>query len=286
MRGADPFEKLKAIRRAVRIPISAAGGINSETVVDAVEAGADIVIVGGAITKASDAEKATAEIKRAIATRTKVKTDLFKRVGAEQVREALRKVSTANISDGNHRMPGLTGLLAITPDVKMVGTAMTVRTYPGDWAKSVEAIDRAQAGDVIVVDAGGLPPAIWGELATDSAVQRRLAGVVIYGAIRDTEEIRKRKFPAFARLITPQAGEPKGFGEIGVPITIGGITVSPGDWVVGDDDGVIVIPKREAVEIANRAMDWLEKENRIRQEIEDGKTTLGKVTDLLKWEKK
>ncbi|MBM4046746.1 MAG: bifunctional hexulose-6-phosphate synthase/ribonuclease regulator, partial [Planctomycetes bacterium] len=85
MRGLDPFEKLRAIRKAVSIPISVAGGVNSETVADAVEAGADIVIVGGAITKAADAKRATEEIKRAIATRTRIKTELFKRVGAEQV---------------------------------------------------------------------------------------------------------------------------------------------------------------------------------------------------------
>lgn len=286
MRGLDPFEKLRAIRKAVSISISAAGGINSETVADAVEAGADIVIVGGAITKAADARRATEEIKRAIATRTRIKTELFKRVGAEQVREVLLKVSTANVSDGCHRMPGLAGIQPILPGAKMVGTAVTVRTYPGDWAKPVEAIDVAHEGDVIVIDAGGVGPALWGELATHSAVQRRLAGVVIHGAIRDTEEIRRLKFPAFARLIMPQAGEPKGFGEINVPLAIAGVAIGPGDWIVGDDDGVIVIPKREAVEMANRAMDWLEKENRIRQEIEDGKTTLGKVTDLLKWEKK
>jgi 3-hexulose-6-phosphate synthase/6-phospho-3-hexuloisomerase len=92
------------------------------------------------------------------------------------------------------------------------------------------------------------------------------------------------KFPAFAKMITPAAGEPKGFGEIGVPVSIGGTKVFPGDWVIGDDDGVIILPDKKAVEFTNRAMDVLERENRIRKEIEEG-GTLGKVTELLKWEK-
>jgi 3-hexulose-6-phosphate synthase/6-phospho-3-hexuloisomerase len=112
-----------------------------------------------------------------------------------------------------------------------------------------------------------------------------LAGVVIDGAIRDTAEIRELKFPAFARLITPQAGEPKGMGEVGVAVRIAGQRVEPGDWLLGDDDGLVVLPRGRVVELANRAMDCLERENRIRQEIFEGKTTLAQVTELLRWEK-
>src|SRR5690606_10359524 len=117
-----------------------------------------------------------------------------------------------------------------------------------------------------------------------SAIQRKLGGVVIDGAIRDTTEILSLRFPAFARLALSNAGEPKGFGEINVPIVAGGVRVEPGDWVVGDDDGVMVLPRARAVEIANYAMDCLERENRIRGEIESGQTTLGKVAELLRWE--
>jgi len=197
----------------------------------------------------------------------------------------LEKVSTANISDAIHRQEALREIFSIASGTKMVGQAVTVRTYPGDWAKPVEAIDQAEQGDVVVIDAGGVGPAVWGELATHSAKQKNLAGVVIDGAVRDVTEIRQLKFPAFAKIITPTAGEPKGFGEIGVPVSIGGTKVFPGDWVIGDDDGVIILPDRKAVEFTNRAMDVLERENRIRKEIEEG-GTLGKVTELLKWEKK
>ena len=105
-------------------------------------------------------------------------------------------------------------------------------------------------------------------------------------AVRDVSEIRELSLPVFAKLVTPQAGEPKGLGEIGVAITIEGVTISPGDWIVADDDGIMVVESRRAAEITNRAMDCLERENRIRQDITSGKSTLGKVMDLLRWEKK
>ena len=89
----------------------------------------------------------------------------------------------------------------------------------------------------------------------------------------------------FSRLICPNAGEPKGFGEIGVTIRISGVEVNPGDWILADNDGVVVIPQAQAVEITNRAMNVLETENRLREEIKRG-STLGQVAELLKWEKR
>ena len=285
MQGRISFEKVSRVTQEVNIPVAVAGGINSENASKAVEAGATIVIVGGAITKSEDAQKATQEIKKALNQKISIKTKLFRRVTDENIREVLEKVSAANISDAMHRQEALRGIFSITSGAKMVGQAVTVRTYPGDWAKPVEAIDEAEEGDVIVIDAGGAGPAVWGELASHSAQEGKIAGVVIDGAIRDVTEIRRMKFPAFAKIITPTAGEPKGFGEIGVPVNLGGTRVFPGDWVIGDDDGVIILPNKKAVEFTNRAMDVLERENRIRKEIEEG-GTLGKVTELLKWEKK
>ena len=285
MRGGDPFKVLRDLSRSVDLPLAVAGGINSETAARALDAGASIIMVGGAITKAKDPEEATRVIKEAIVKRLVVRTDLFKRARGEEIIKIFGTVSTANLSDAMHREGEVRGLIRITPGVKLVGRALTVRTYPGDWAKPVEAIDRAKEGEVIVIDAGGSDPAVWGELATHSAVRKKLAGVVIDGAIRDVSEIADLKFPAYAKLITPSAGEPKGFGEIGVPIRVGGRRVFSGDWLVGDDDGLVIVPQSKAVEIANRAMDVLERENRIREEIGEG-GTLSSVTELLKWEKK
>jgi 3-hexulose-6-phosphate synthase/6-phospho-3-hexuloisomerase len=286
MRGVGAFEELRRVAQAVPIPVAVAGGINSESVVEAIEAGARIVIVGGAVTKSPDAAAAAAAIKAAMRTRQPVHTELYRRAGPEAVRETLQKVSTANLSDGNHRLPGIVGLRPVWPGARMVGPALTVRTAPGDWAKPVEAIDKAEPGQVIVVDAGSRPPAVWGELATESCVQRQLAGIAVDGAVRDTPSIMELRFPCFARCICAAAGEPKGYGEIGATIRIEGIEVNTGDWVLADDDGVMVIPRPHAAEMANRAMDWLERENRIRGEIRSQNTTLAQVLELLRWEKK
>ncbi len=283
-RGEAPFETLRAVAKAVSIPVSVAGGVNSETAAAAVEAGAAVVVVGGAIIKAQDAAAAAAEIRRAVDERRSIETRLYKRASEESVREVLEQVSTANVSDAWHRQPSLPGIRPLLPGAHMCGPAVTVRTYPGDWAKPVEAIDLCRPGDVLVIDAANTTPAVWGELATHSAMVKKVAGLVIWGAIRDTPEIARLKFPAFSSLVSANAGEPKGFGEINVPIVVAGQTVSPGDWVIGDDDGVMVLPKAQAVELANRAMDVLEKENRLRGEIESGKT-LSEVAYLQKWEK-
>ena len=287
MKGKISFEIIKKLTRAITIPVAASGGINSETAPLALKAGAAIVIVGGAIIKSPDAASATRLIKKAMAKQKSIPTILYRRAGtAAGISKILKSVSTANISDAMHRAFGLSGIVPVTqwPEMKMVGEAFTIRTCPGDWAKPVEAIDLAQPGQVIVINAGGVPPAVWGDLATNSSVVRKLAGVIIDGAIRDVSEIKKLKFPAYSRQICPQAGEPKGFGEIGVPVYVGGCKVFPGDWVIGDEDGVVVIPKEEAIEFANRAMDVLEKENRLRAEIRRG-GTLAQITELLRWEK-
>lgn len=283
MCGELPFDDLRAVASEVRIPIAVAGGINSETAVDAIEAGATIVIVGGAITKSPDAKAATETIKKAITTGVRVETTLFKRGHEAHIGEVLAKTSAADITEALHNTGELAGINAIVPGVKMAGRALTVWTYPGDWAKPVEAIDRADVGQVLVIDAGGRPPAVWGEKATKSCLQRKLAGVVINGAIRDVANIREMRFPAFAKLITPTAGEPKGQGMIDVPIRIGGQDIRSGDWVMGDDDGVVVIPQEKAVEVANRAQAVVEREEREMTEIEQG-STLGKVSELMRWE--
>jgi 3-hexulose-6-phosphate synthase/6-phospho-3-hexuloisomerase len=285
MQGKAPWDTLREVAKAVSIPIAVAGGINSETAALALEAGASIVVVGGAITKAADATAATKAVKKAMETGKAVKSEYFVRATGPDLREMLMRVSAANVSDALHRSGDIPGMRPLAPGTKMVGPALTVRTAPGDWAKPVEAIDAANPGDVMVIDAGGILPACWGELATNSAIQRKLAGVVIYGAARDTGDIRELRFPLFSTLITPTAAEAKGFGEIGVPIRIAGVNVCSGDWIIGDDDGVCVIPKDKAVEYTNRAMDVLEKENRLRAEIQAG-STLSQVGYLLRWEKK
>lgn len=284
MKGIAESSVLEELKKRTTIPVAIAGGINSQTASSFVRKGADVIIVGGAITKAGNPEKETEKIKKAIEEKISIPTELFVRIDEKNIRSVLEKVSSANISDALHRGLPLRGIMPLKDGYKMLGPAVTVRTYPGDWAKPVEAIDCAEKGDVIVVDAGDVAPAVWGELATHSALQKGLAGIVISGGVRDVAEIKKMNIPVFASVVTPQAGEPKGFGEIGVPVVIGGVRIKTGDWVIGDDDGVIIIPKEKAAEYTNRAMDVLERENRIREEIKEG-STLASVTQLLMWEK-
>jgi len=150
----------------------------------------------------------------------------------------------------------------------------------------VEAIDTAQSGDVIVIYNGGSDRvAPWGELATLSCLNKGVAGVVIDGAVRDIDDIRKLEFPVYARAVVPNAGEPKGFGEINAEISCAGQTVRPGDYIVGDDNGIVVVPKERAYEIARRSVEVEKNESRIRDEITRG-STLSKVLRLEKWEKR
>jgi len=285
MLGKKPIETLKSIVKATKIPVAVAGGINSETAADVVKAGASIVIVGGAITKAKNVKKATETIKQSINEKKSIKTDLFKKYGKNELFKAFSLVSTPNISDAMHKKGAMENIRPVKLGFHMVGKALTVRTMDGDWAKPIEAIDKADKDNIIVVDAGAGKTAIWGELATWSAKTKGLKGVVIDGAVRDLDDLVKIDFPIFSRYISPNAGEPKGLGELYCEITCGNQSVKTGDWIIGDDSGVVVVPKEIAQEIANRALDVKEHENRVREEIKSG-GSLGSVLKVKKWEKK
>lgn len=285
MVGGSPLAELRSVADSVSIPVAAAGGINSESAADIVAAGASIVIVGGAIIKARDVASAARAVKTAVTERRKVGTELYKKYSGEQLLEAFSKVSSPNVADAQHKKGAMKGILPrIGRNVKMVGRALTVQTVNGDWAKPVEAIDRASKGDVIVVDACGGDIGVWGELASWSSKVKGVAGVVIDGAARDIDGIMDMGFPCFSRNIASNAGEPKGYGGIGHEITCGGVTVRTGDWVIGDESGVVVVPQEHALEVANRALDVMERENRVREEIQRG-GTLSSVLKLEKWEK-
>ncbi len=284
MRGEDaPVDILRKIVSEVSTPVAVAGGITAETAKEYVEAGAYDIIVGGGITKTDDIKSAAANLKKAMKG-AKVDTIVAKKYTEDDLFEAFSKVSTCNISDAYHKKGVIFGLHPyIKHGARLVGRALTVQTCNGDWAKPVEAIDRAKPGDVIVIDVGGAPMAVWGELAANSAQMMGVRGVVIDGAIRDIDDIQDLDFPAFARTAVPCAGEAKGYGGIGMEITVGGQRVRTGDWIIGDESGLIVVPKEEAVEVANRALDVHEHETRTRAEIRRG-STLSKVNEISKWE--
>jgi 3-hexulose-6-phosphate synthase/6-phospho-3-hexuloisomerase len=285
MQGKKPQQVLSSLIKHTDLPIAVAGGLNSETVVDMIRGGARIIIVGGAITKAKNVIEAASLIKKAMTQKKSIKTDLFKKYDSTELCEAFLRVSTPNISDAMHKEGALQGIRPVLPGFHIAGRAFTVRTMDGDWAKPIEAIDKADRGSILVVDVNQGRTAVWGELATWTAKLRGLAGVVIDGAVRDYDDLMKIKFPVFSRYIVPNAGEPKGLGEIGAEITCGNQIVRTGDWIIGDDSGVVVVPQEIAQEIANRALDVKEQENRTREEIKQG-GSLGSVLKLKKWEKK
>jgi len=284
MAGAKPLDVLRKVSQAVRIPVMVAGGLNTETVGECVKAGASIVIVGGALTKAPDIAEETRRLKRAMRDRKVIPSELYKKYGQGELAQAFAKCSTSNISDAMHRKGAMFGIEARQQGVRIAGRAVTVFTADGDWAKPVEAIEVARRGDILVIDSRGTTTAMWGELASHSSQVRGLAGVVIDGAVRDIDDIRAMKFPVWSRWVVPNAGEPKGFGEIGGEVRCGGQAVMSGDWIIADDMGVVVVPQAEAQEVANRSLEVHEREDRLREEIRRGKT-LSSVLHLKKWEK-
>jgi 3-hexulose-6-phosphate synthase/6-phospho-3-hexuloisomerase len=284
MMGKSSIDLLAAITGEVTVPVAVAGGLDVVTAAQAVQHGAVMVIVGGAIVRSADVTGSTAAIRMSIDNPSL--QPVQKGSLDDRIREIFFRVSSPNVSDAMHRKGAMEGIISICGDVKMVGRAVTVQTFAGDWAKPVEAIDLASPGDVIVINNDSVTRvAPWGELATISCIKKGIAGVVIDGAVRDIDDIRKTKFPTFAKAIVPNAGEPKGFGEINAEIQCAGQVVNPGDWIIGDENGVVVVPKERAYEIARRALEVRKNEERIREEIRRG-STLSQVAELIKWEKK
>ena len=282
MTGKDTIDFLKRIVKEVKTPVAAAGGMDAVSAADAVASGAAIVIVGGSIVRSANVTESARKIRESIdvaqaSTAPKMSLE-------EEIVSLLRSVSSSNISDAMHRKGAMRGIHPLIPGKKIVGKAITVQTFAGDWAKPVEAIDLAGPGDVLVIYNGSNSIAPWGGLATLSCKIRGVEGVVVDGAVRDLQEIRPMDYPLFSSDVVPNAGDPKGMGEINSEIVCGGQTVRPGDYIVGDDSGVVVIPKERAYEIARRAKEVEKTENRLFEEISRGKT-LSQVVSLQKWEK-
>ena len=282
MMGKDPISLLREISQRVNVQLAVAGGLDSNSAVQAVKAGARIVIVGGNITHSDNVTEAARKIRQSVDSPDAVE---IRSVGTvdQEIRAILKEVSTSNISDAMHRKGAMKGIRPLVRG-KMVGTAITVQTFPGDWAKPVEAIDIAKEGDVIVIYNENKDIACWGGLATLSSLNKGIAGVVIEGAARDIDEIENLGLPIYTSNAVPNAGDPKGFGEINAEITCGGQTVKPGDYIVGDESGVVVIPAERAYELARRAKEVNKTEKRLFDEIRRG-GTLSEIMELKKWEK-
>jgi RraA family protein len=193
---------------------------------------------------------------------------------------ALAAIPIANIADEMNRLFCLEAAIRPWNRTPMAGCAFTVRARPGCNLLVHKALDMAAPGDVVIVEDGGdLTTALAGENMVLWARKRGLAGLVVDGAMRDVDAIRQLDFPVYARGATPRGPHRNGPGEINVPISCGGVVVNPGDIVLGDGDGVLIVPQREARAILDRARGKLAKELKTRESIAAGTWDRSAYTD-------
>ena len=189
----------------------------------------------------------------------------------KEIIEKFKECSASIVADGMNRFFCVASEIKMINQksgLRMVGSALTVKTRPVDNLMVHKALDMAQPGDVIVIDAeGNMDSAILGEIMVKMAYQKGIAGYIIDGCIRDSSAIKKMDFPVFARGVTPKGPYKDGPGEINLPISCGGVIVNPGDIVVGDEDGVAIIPQSEAENLLKKALAKEKEEEQIMENI-------------------
>jgi RraA family protein len=187
----------------------------------------------------------------------------FKRPDKKLV-ELFRDLPVANIDDCMNRTAAVDPMIKPFNKAKLLGVAFTVKVPEGDNLMFHKAMDMAQPGDVVMIDAGGdISRSIFGELMITYCRYRNLAGVVVDGSVRDADAFEKLDFPIYAKGVTPNGPYKNGPGEINTPISVGGKTVCPGDIIVGDADGIVVIKPEDAESVAAQAKKVSEKEQDI-----------------------
>lgn len=205
---------------------------------------------------------------------------------SEEVVEGLRELLqyesvTCAISDCMGRFNAMTSdMRPLFEDIRFVGTAVTVKTLASDLAAAFKAIDLCRPGDVVVIDShGSVDTAFWGENMAMSAVNRGVVGAVIDGACRDVEEIRRLRFPVLCKGIVPNVASISGYGHVNVPIQCAGVPVNPGDVVIVDGNGVVVVPKESAADILAKARQLLATEHVLQEKIRAG-ATIGRLINV------
>lgn len=197
----------------------------------------------------------------------------------------LGEFDTPDVSDLMNRLytmvPAIRNLTA--QHLRVLGPALTVKCYPGDNLMIHKSLDLIEPGDVVVVDAGSsMLNGVIGDLISTKARHRGAKGFVIDGLIRDIPEIRSLgDFPVFARDVTPIGPLHRGPGEINHPISVGGIVVHPGDIIVGDQNGVVVVPQEVGEDLLQRLRARAEREAEYRAAVARGEFSNQWVDDLL-----
>jgi 4-hydroxy-4-methyl-2-oxoglutarate aldolase len=189
---------------------------------------------------------------------------------------ALRELGSATVYEAQGAYGALdSGIKPIHPSMCVAGPAVTVDTRPGDNLMLHYAMLKVKPGDVLVVDAKGfLEAGPWGDVFTELALQKGLAGLVIHGAVRDARTIIEQGFPVFARGLSIKGTGKNQPGKLNVPITIGDVRIQPGDILVGDIDGVVVVPQHDVERVVRVSRAREEKEQAYRAKIREGATTV------------
>jgi 4-hydroxy-4-methyl-2-oxoglutarate aldolase len=188
----------------------------------------------------------------------------------------LGKLSTSTIHEAQGRIGAMVHTIRpVSPGMKCCGPACTVRSHGGDNLMLHKAIYVAQPGDVIVHDGDDwLESNVWGEVMTTGALQRGVVGFVTNGAVRDIAAIQAKGFAVFAQAISMKWNVKASLGTVNHPIVCGGVAINPGDIVVGDDDGVVVVPLERAAEVLQKALEREAREAALMEQLKAGKSTV------------
>lgn len=190
------------------------------------------------------------------------------------LKQVLSKLDAACICDANKKLRVMSPeICPVSQGLKMVGIAHTVQCA-SDFLMVIKALQDAKEDEVLVLAAGGKKLAVAGELFATEAKRKGLAGIVIDGGCRDTKQIRKIQFPVYSKYITPLAGTLNKISQTQIQVVCGGVTVSPEDIIFGDDDGIVVMSKKESQEILNTAQSIQEKEEKILEMMAEDKSLL------------
>jgi 4-hydroxy-4-methyl-2-oxoglutarate aldolase len=176
--------------------------------------------------------------------------------------DQFRGIGTATVHEASGRKGAVDCTIKpISRGVRLCGPAFTVQCHPGDNLMLHKAIERAQPGDILVASVGGYYEAgYWGGLMATSAVARKIGGLAIDGSIRDSAEIIKMEFPVFCRGFCILGTTKTVLGLINHPIVFGGVLVHPGDLILGDDDGMVVVGRKECEEVLEKSIKRVEAE--------------------------
>jgi 4-hydroxy-4-methyl-2-oxoglutarate aldolase len=191
---------------------------------------------------------------------------------------------TGNVGDCLGRSVAMNSRVkGLSQGLKLVGPALTVKVPPIDNLMIHKALTLVKPGDVMVIDGGGDHSwALLGFLMVSTAIKLGLAGMIVDGCIRDAAEIRASGFPIFTAGINPNGPMKEGPGEVNYPISCGGQMVHPGDIIVADDDGVVVVPRNHAAGIADKVKAVIAREENRLAEIEAGVTTRPGLDEMLR----